>query len=65
MQTRHEIPVADETVVAIHHETDSEEWCICCHGFRSDKSGSYESRCAATRAGVNHHACACHGYQRA
>jgi len=45
MQHRDEISVSGETVVAVHHEADSEQWFICCHGFRSDKSGSYEDRC--------------------
>jgi len=50
MPSRHEIPVArseDETVVAVHHEAAPEPkgWLVCCHGFLSDKSGSYEDRC--------------------
>jgi len=48
--TRHEIPVTGdgtETVVAVHHEApaDPEGWLVCCHGFLSDKHGSYEGRC--------------------
>jgi pimeloyl-ACP methyl ester carboxylesterase len=43
---RHRIPVADgESVVAVHHGAPSGRWFVCCHGFRSDKSGSYEGRC--------------------
>jgi pimeloyl-ACP methyl ester carboxylesterase len=54
MPTRHEIPVVDgESVVAVHHEPDTTDrpadapatWLVCCHGFLSDKSGSYEGRC--------------------
>jgi pimeloyl-ACP methyl ester carboxylesterase len=45
MATRHEIPVDGETVVAIHHEAEGDRWFVCCHGFVSDKTGSYESRC--------------------
>lgn len=50
MPSRHEIPVTgpeDEAVVAVHHETAPEPdgWLVCCHGFLSDKSGSYEGRC--------------------
>lgn len=54
MATRHEIPVGDETVAAVHHDADSERWLVCCHGFLSDKSGSYESRCErAVEEGYN------------
>lgn len=46
MPEEHWIPVADgERVVAVHHEASGEDWLVCCHGFRSDKSGSYEGRC--------------------
>ncbi len=53
MPTRHEIPVADgERVVAVHHEPTGAsdaatpaDWIVFCHGFLSDKSGSYEGRC--------------------
>jgi pimeloyl-ACP methyl ester carboxylesterase len=45
MTIRHEIPVEGETVVAVHHEAASSRWLVFCHGFVSDKSGSYESRC--------------------
>ena len=45
MTTRHEISVEGETVVAVHHEADSDRWFVCCHGFVSDKGGSYASRC--------------------
>ena len=45
MTTRHEISVEGETVVAVHHEAEGDRWLLFCHGFISDKSGSYESRC--------------------
>lgn len=58
MPTRHTIPVADgERVVAVHHTPDSRDgppWLVFCHGFLSDKSGSYEGRCErAAREGYN------------
>lgn len=54
MPSTHTITVADgESVVAVHHECEkptgqngeTPEWLIFCHGFRSDKSGSYRHRC--------------------
>jgi pimeloyl-ACP methyl ester carboxylesterase len=45
MPERHEISVDGERVVAVHHEAPSDDWLIFCHGFQSDKSGSYETRC--------------------
>jgi len=45
MPERHEIHVDGETVVAVHHEARTDDWLVFCHGFQSDKSGSYESRC--------------------
>ncbi len=45
---RHRIEVADgESLVAVHHPaTDPDaDWFVCCHGFASDRTGSYESRC--------------------
>jgi pimeloyl-ACP methyl ester carboxylesterase len=46
MPEEHRIPVADgEEVAAVHHEGGGEQWLVFCHGFRSDKSGSYEERC--------------------
>jgi pimeloyl-ACP methyl ester carboxylesterase len=55
MSDAHEIPVTDgESVVAVHHEGPSDRWLVFCHGFRSDKSGSYEGRCReAVAAGYN------------
>ncbi|MFB6205443.1 MAG: alpha/beta hydrolase family protein [Haloglomus sp.] len=45
---RHTVPVTEgESVVAVHHpRPGSDRWFVCCHGFVSDKSGSYEGRCA-------------------
>ena len=46
MPTTHTIPVTDdESVAAVHHEASSDRWLVFCHGFLSDKSGSYERRC--------------------
>lgn len=47
MPTRHRIPVGNgESVLAVHHEApDSDRWIVFCHGFQSDKTGSYEKRC--------------------
>ncbi|MFB6193049.1 MAG: alpha/beta hydrolase family protein, partial [Candidatus Nanohaloarchaea archaeon] len=28
----------------VHHEADSDKWIFFCHGFGSDKEGSYEAR---------------------
>ncbi len=57
MPTRHRIPVADgESVTAIHHEKPegADGWMVCCHGFQSDKSGSYEGRCERAVAAGYH-----------
>ena len=55
MPTRHRIPVTDdETVAAVHHAAGGERWLLFCHGFGSDKQGSYERRCErAVAAGVD------------
>ncbi|WP_222918414.1 alpha/beta hydrolase [Natrinema sp. SYSU A 869] len=60
MPETHRIPVANATtdaapdVAAVHHEVDSDDWLVFCHGLRSDKSGSYEYRCQQAReAGYN------------
>ncbi|MFT4883268.1 MAG: pimeloyl-ACP methyl ester carboxylesterase [Natronomonas sp.] len=46
MPERHTVSVTDEeSVVAVHHETTGDKWLVFCHGFLSDKSGSYEERC--------------------
>jgi pimeloyl-ACP methyl ester carboxylesterase len=44
----HTIPVADgESLVAVHHPAPdpAADWFVCCHGFASDRTGSYEGRC--------------------
>lgn len=60
MSTRHEIPVENaESVVAVHHEPSADAdsdaavegaWIVCCHGFLSDKTGTYEGRCRRAAA---------------
>ena len=48
MPQAHEVQVEDgESVAAVHHGAgaSSDDWLFFCHGFRSDKSGSYERRC--------------------
>lgn len=48
MPQAHDVPVEDgESVAAVHHgeASASDDWLFFCHGFRSDKSGSYERRC--------------------
>ncbi|MFQ3318462.1 MAG: pimeloyl-ACP methyl ester carboxylesterase [Natronomonas sp.] len=53
MADTHTVPVgddSDESIAAVHHTPDSDtdaerRWLVFCHGFRSDKTGSYESRC--------------------
>ncbi|WP_142857554.1 alpha/beta hydrolase family protein [Salinigranum halophilum] len=49
MPTTHTIPTdRNEALAAVHHAPDSpahDAWLVCCHGFVSDKSGSYEARC--------------------
>lgn len=52
MQRAHRVPVGDDEVAAVHHgrpgdapREGAKRWFVCCHGLRSDKSGSYERRC--------------------
>lgn len=46
MPTEHAVPVADgQAVSAVHHEAPTDDWLVFCHGFLSDKTGSYEGRC--------------------
>lgn len=48
MSQAHDVPIEDEeSVAAVHHGagSSSDDWLFFCHGFRSDKSGSYERRC--------------------
>ena len=44
VEKKYSVDVEHEEVAAIHHEADSDRWIFFCHGFGSDKSGSYESR---------------------
>lgn len=62
MPTRHAITVTTERgdeaeLVAVHHapaDPVADTWVVFCHGFISDKSGSYESRCErAAREGYH------------
>ncbi|THE62897.1 alpha/beta fold hydrolase [Salinadaptatus halalkaliphilus] len=54
MPTKHEVTVDGETIVAVHHGAPSQKWFVCCHGLRSDKSGSYQRRCGrAVEHGYN------------
>ncbi|WP_455449414.1 alpha/beta hydrolase family protein [Natrinema thermotolerans] len=61
MPKSHRIPIETATatgsppeVAAVHHQADSDDWIVFCHGLRSDKSGSYEGRCRrAVREGYN------------
>jgi len=55
MPTTRRVPVTDgEAVAVVHHEAPTDDWLFFCHGFRSDKSGSYETRCEhAVDAGYN------------
>lgn len=51
MPTHHRVRVTDdESVAAVHHAADGERWLLFCHGFGSDKEGSYERRCERARA---------------
>ncbi len=55
MTEKHFIEVEnDEEVAAVHHEADSDKWIFYCHGFGSDKEGSYVERCErAVEEGFN------------
>ncbi len=44
MGTEHAVSVDGETVAAVHHAADTDRWLVFCHGFLSDKTGSYEAR---------------------
>lgn len=45
MPERHRIQISrDESIAAVHHGAPSNNWLVFCHGFLSDKSGSYERR---------------------
>lgn len=43
--SRHNVEIEDDSIAAVHHETDSGRWIFFCHGFGSNKEGSYERRC--------------------
>ncbi len=36
-----------QEISAVHHKTRSDRWVFFCHGFGSNKKGSYEERCKA------------------
>lgn len=45
MTEKHFIEVEnEEDVAAVHHQTGSDKWIFFCHGFGSNKEGSYENR---------------------
>ncbi len=45
MTEKHLIEVENgEKVALIHHENNSDKWIFFCHGFGSNKEGSYENR---------------------
>lgn len=45
MTEKNFIEVEDgEKVSAVHHEASSDKWMFLCHGYGSDKSGSYKAR---------------------
>ncbi|QKQ98652.1 alpha/beta fold hydrolase [Candidatus Nanohaloarchaea archaeon] len=42
---KHQIEVENgEEISAVHHKSDSDKWIFFCHGFGSNKEGSYEAR---------------------
>lgn len=55
MAEKHFIEVENgEEVAAVHHKSDSNKWIFFCHGFGSDKEGSYIKRCeTAVENGFN------------
>ena len=55
MTRKDKIPVGEgEEISAVHHEAETETWIFFCHGFGSNKEGSYETRCKqAAEAGFN------------
>lgn len=55
MSEKHFIEVEDgEKISAVHHEADSEKWIFFCHGFGSNKKGSYRDRAVrASEEGFN------------
>ena len=54
MPERFEVEVDGQSVVGVTHPTSGDHWLVFCHGFLSDKSGSYEGRCRrAVESGYN------------
>lgn len=50
MSEKHFIEVEHgEKVAAVHHKADSNKWVFFCHGFGSNKKGSYETRAEKMR----------------
>lgn len=46
MTEKHFIPIEDnQEISAVHHKADSDKWIFFCHGFGSNKEGSYQKRC--------------------
>ena len=46
MASKLDIEIEGETKIsAVHHKSDSDKWIFFCHGFGSNKEGSYEERC--------------------
>ncbi len=50
MPTHFEVDVDGDSVAAVTHPASSDHWLVFCHGFLSDKSGSYEGRCRRAAA---------------
>lgn len=44
MVEKHFIEIEDDEIAAVHHKSKGEKWIFFCHGFGSDKEGSYELR---------------------
>jgi pimeloyl-ACP methyl ester carboxylesterase len=55
MVEEHSIEIKNgQKISAVHHEAETEKWIFFCHGFGSNKEGSYETRCKqASEAGFN------------
>ena len=45
MPTEHAVRIDGQRIEAVHHAAGGDRWLFFCHGFRSDKTGSYEGRC--------------------
>lgn len=46
MPVERTVEVDGESVSAVHHPAEGDRWMVFCHGFLSDKTGSYERRAA-------------------